>query len=122
MDWETLSERREKGWTYSVVPEIVVDQFQVHYGETQLVEPPLVQVVQVGVLDVEHVVEHGVELVLERVNHALERLHLLAHHQNTGLDHGPGVVAARAWRDAAAHRTVDQRVVQYELAAHAARD
>lgn len=73
------------------------------------------------ILDVEHVVEHRVEFVLERADDALERHHLLADDHDPGPDHA-GVVAARARRDAAAHRTVEWRVVQYERAADAARD
>lgn len=93
-------------------PEIVVHQLEVDDGKAQLVEPPRVQVVQVGVLDVELVVEHRVEFVLERADHALERLHLLAHDRDAGPDRA-GEVAARARRYAAAHRAVQRRVVQY---------
>lgn len=73
------------------------------------------------VLDVEHVVEHRVELVLERSDDALERHHLLADDRDPGSDHASEIVT-RARRDAATHRTVERRVVQYERAANAAHD
>lgn len=93
------------------VPEIVVVELEVDYGEAQLVETPGVQVVELRVLDVEHVVENGVELVLERADDALERHHFLADDHDPGPDHA-GEVAARARRNAPAHRTVERRVVQ----------
>lgn len=102
------------------LPEVVVGQLEVDYGETQLVEPPRVQVMELGVLDVQHVVEQGVELVLQRADHALERLHFLADDHDPGPDHA-GEVAARARRDAAPHGAVKRRVVQYERAAHGER-
>lgn len=71
------------------------------------------------VLDVEHVVEHRVELVLERADDTLERHHLLADDHDLGPDHA-GEVAARARRYAPAHRTVERRVLQYVRATTAA--
>lgn len=111
MDVERIPE-----YAASAVPEVVVHQLEVDDGEAQLVEPARVQVVQVRVLDVKQVIEHGVELVLEGADDALERLHLLAHDHDAGPDQA-GEVAARARRDAPAHRTVERRVVQYERAA-----
>jgi len=97
-------------------PEIVFGELEVDYREAQLVEPPRVQVVEFRVLDVEHVVEHRVELVLERADDALERHHLLADDHDLGPDHA-GEVAARARRYAPPHRTVERRVLQYVRAA-----
>jgi len=74
--------------------------------------------VELRVLDVEHVVEHRVELVLERSDDALERHHLLADDHDLWPDHA-GEVAARARRYAPAHRTVERRVFQYVRAADA---
>jgi len=105
----------------TIIPEVVVGELEVDYGEAELVETPGVQVVELRVLDVQHVVEHRVELVLERGDDALERHHLLADDHYLGPDHA-GEVVARARRDAAPHRAVERRVVQYERAADAARD
>jgi len=77
--------------------------------------------VEFRVFDVEHVVEHRVELVLQRADNALERLHLLADDHDLGPDHA-GEVAARAWRYAPSHRTVERRVFQYVRAGNAGRD
>lgn len=103
------------------IPEVVVGELQVDYWEAELVETSRVQVVQFRVLDVEHVIEHRVELVLQRADHALERHHFLADHHDLWPDHA-GEIIARARRNAAPYRTVERRVVQYERAAHAARD
>jgi len=77
--------------------------------------------VEFRVLDVEHVVEHRVELVLECADDALERHHLLADDHDLGPDHA-GEVAARARRYAPAHRAVERRVFQYVRAANAGHD